>query len=293
VTTARAATSKRFADTRHGITDRRSRHVDSFHSYSPTEPWWTETVWFGAWIRRRHHGLFLQLVPPVAGIYGGGCLSGRSRLLPWDIPVYRYEVNAPITAPVDMRDMRLPTGTWLKCVEPGMVYDMGYQGSDARLEMRFEGILPPTRPPRTHFGILRGTSTSRALHRHARARRRRHRIDCHGIRDRSWGRASSVTTSAWVLHGPSKDFAFLAYSTREANSNRVQGLRDAGRPQGQLKEGHRRVCYHGGSCAGSNCGSSTTLDVVNCRRPLKPLSPTCRTRTLTWLFLMEWEGRPA
>ena len=272
--------------------------VDTFHTYSPTEPWWTETVWFGAWIPEAAITIyFYNWFRPVLGIYGGGCLVwDGSGHLPWDAPVYRYDVNAPITSPVDLRDMSLPGGNWLKSVKPGLVYDMGYTSPGVRLEMRFSGLLPAEETS------AHGTSEFFAGHIDQPGHYtgtleldgKRWEIDCHGIRDRSWGpRIIGDDVRLGYCHGQSADFAFLAYSKPGGELEPVfKGYVMQDGIKSEVKEGHRRVCYHGGELRWIDVHLVDALGrSVDIRgRPINRFVYLPYANLVCWLFLMEWEG---
>jgi hypothetical protein len=272
--------------------------VDTFHTYSPKEPWWTETVWFGAWIPEAAITIyFYNWFRPVLGIYGGGCLvwDGKGHL-PWDAPVYRYDVNAPITSPVDLRDMSLPGGNWLKSVQEGMVYDMGYASPGVRLDMRFTGLLPAEETS------AHGTSEFFAGHIDQPGHYtgtleldgKRWNIDCHGIRDRSWGpRIIGDDIRLGYCHGQSADFAFLAYSKPGGEREPVfKGYVMQDGIKSMVKEGHRRVCYHGGELRWIEVHLTDELGrSVDIRgRPVNRFVYLPYANLVCWLFLMEWEG---
>jgi len=272
--------------------------IDTFHAWSPDQPWWTETVWFGAWIPEAAMSVyFYNWFRPVLGIYGGGCLVwDDTAYLPWDVPVYRYEVNAPVSTQLDLRDLRLPSGNWLKSVEEGLVYDMGYAGPGVDLQMRFTGILPADETS------TEGTSEFFAGHVDQPGRYtgsitldgRRHEIDCYGIRDRSWGpRVLSDDIRLGYCHGQSKELAFLAYSTPGGELEPVfKGyvMRDG--QKSMVREGHRRVCYHGAQLRWIELHLvdelGRTLDVRG--RPRNRFVYLPYANLVCWLFLMEWEG---
>ncbi len=272
--------------------------VDTFHTYSPTEPWWTETVWFGAWIPEAGITIyFYNWFRPVLGIYGGGCLVWDAKgYLPWDAPVYRYDVNAPITSPVDLRDMSLPGGNWLKSVETGLVYDMGYASPGVRLDMRFTGLLPAEETS------AHGTSEFFAGHIDQpghytgtlELEGKRWNIDCHGIRDRSWGpRIIGDDVRLGYCHGQSADFAFLAYSRPGGEMEPVfKGYVMQDGIKSGVKEGHRRVCYHGGELRWIEVHLVDELGrSVGIRgRPINRFVYLPYANLVCWLFLMEWEG---
>lgn len=272
--------------------------ADTFHTWSPGEPWWTETVWFGAWVPEAAITVyFYNWFRPAVGIYGGGCLVWDDRAhLPWDVPVYRYEVNAPLPAPVDLRDMRLPTGNWLKCVAPGMSYEMGYADDAVKLEMRFDGLLPAEETSTA------GTSEFFAGHIDQPGRYtgtlelagKRHRIDCHGIRDRSWGpRVLGDDIRLGYCHGQSADFAFLAYSKPGGEREPVfKGYVMQDGRKAEVTGGHRRVCYHGAELRWIEVYLQDALGrhVTLRGRPLNRFVYLPYANLVTWLFLMEWQG---
>lgn len=255
-------------------------------------------MWFGAWIPEAATTVyFYNWFRPTMGFHGGGCLVWNDRgYLPWDIPVYRYEVNAPITTPVDLLDMRLPSGNWLRCVEPGLVYDMGHESDGVKLEMRFSGIVPPEETS------TQGTSEFFAGHIDQPGRYtgtleldgRTHAIDCHGIRDRSWGpRVIGDDIRLGYCHGQSADFAFLAYSKPGGDLEPVfKGYLVMDGRKADLTGGHRRVCYHGGELRWIELEITDVLGrTVQLRgRPLNRFCYLPYAHLVTWLFLMEWEG---
>ena len=87
--------------------------VDTFHDWDPRQPAWMETYWFGAWVPEIATTVYLyHWFRPVLGIYGGGCIIWNdTAYLPWDIPVFHYEVNRPLLAQADLRALELDCGS--------------------------------------------------------------------------------------------------------------------------------------------------------------------------------------
>jgi hypothetical protein len=197
---------------------------------------------------------------------------------------------------VDLRDMSLPGGNWLKSVETGLVYDMGYESPGVRLDMRFTGLLPAEETS------AHGTSEFFAGHIDQPGHYtgtleldgKRWNIDCHGIRDRSWGpRIIGDEIRLGYCHGQSADFAFLAYSKPGGELEPVfKGYVMQDGIKSMVKEGHRRVCYHGGELRWIEVNLLDELGrSVEIRgRPINRFVYLPYANLVCWLFLMEWEG---
>lgn len=271
--------------------------VDTFHDYPAEQPYWTETVWFGAWIPEAAISIYwYNWFRPVLGIYGGGCLVWDAHgHLPWEIPVYRYEVNAPIVETVDMRSLRLPGGSWLRSVSEGMVYDMGFGARDVELEMRFEGLLPPDETSTAGVSSFFAGHIDQPGRYTGRLRlgERSYPIDCHGIRDRSWGpRILGDDIRIGYCHGQSEHIAFLAYSIPGGEVETVlKGYLMLDGRKALVKSGTRRVCYQDGRLRWVELTVQDELgrSFSTRGRPLNRFVYLPYPNLVTWLFLMEWE----
>ena len=95
--------------------------VDTFHRWDNSDPNWTETTWFGAWIPEAATSVYVyHWFRPAIGIYGGGCFVWNAGAqLPWDIPAFYYDVNLPIRSRLDLSALALPEGTRIQTVTPG------------------------------------------------------------------------------------------------------------------------------------------------------------------------------
>ena len=271
--------------------------VDTFHTYAPNEPYWTETVWFGAWIPEASISIyFYNWFRPVTGIYGGGLLVwDDTGHLPWDIPVYAYEVNAPLEQQVDLQNMSLPIGNRLQSLKEGMQYQMSFSRPEVELNMRFDGLLPPdetTTDGASEFfnghidqpGHYTGT---------LRLRDQEYTIDCHGIRDRSWGpRVLGDDTCLGYFHGQSKDIAFLGYSKPGGETEEVfKGYTMLDGKKAEIKQGQRNVRYKDGKLQHMDVkledSLGRTFDLYG--RPLNRLIYLPYPNLVCTLSLMEWQ----
>lgn len=195
--------------------------VDAFHPWDASDPDWIETFWFGAWVPEARTTVYIyHWFRPVLRIYGGGCFVWDADAhLPWDVPMFRYEVNRPVRDEIDLRDLTLDCGTTLRTVAEGRVYDIAFARDDVAVELRFAATTPPDVIGSDGIGSLfrghidqSGRYTGRI-----RIGDREHAVDCHGIRDRSWGpRIIGDDIRLSYCHGQSAELAFLSYSRPDA-----------------------------------------------------------------------------
>jgi hypothetical protein len=270
--------------------------VDTFHGWDRSEPNWIETFWFGAWIPEIATTVYIyQWFRPVIGIYGGGCFVWNAEAyLPWDIPVFRYDVNRPLTASADLRDLSLDNGTTLKSVVEGQVYEVGFKRGDVDIEMRFEANSPPD--------ILGARGMAEFFNGHIDQSGRytgslklggeEHPIDCFGIRDRSWGpRLITDDIRLNYCHGQSADFAFVSYSRPDGDGETVfrghlvmDGKRTA-------LAGGRRVSHFKNAvlqCIDIELTDADGRRVAGRGVPLNRMVYESYPGLLNWLYLVEW-----
>ncbi len=107
--------------------------VDTFHDWDKSQPYWTRNllVWRFGFRKLRLRSTSTAGFCPVLGIYGGGCIIWDDKdYLPWDIPVFHYDVNRPLLAPADLRALNLDCGTRLRTIEEERHrYEMSYSAS--------------------------------------------------------------------------------------------------------------------------------------------------------------------
>jgi hypothetical protein len=270
--------------------------VDTFHSFDQTQPLWMETVWFGAWIPEASISIyFYNWFRPVSGIFGGGCLIWDDRgELPWEIPVYVYEVNAPLTGTVDLRDMHLPTGNHLRALEEGQRYEMTFHNPRVDLAMSFAAQFPAEETTTEGAADFFNGHIDQAGHYQGRLQLegKSYPIDCHGIRDRSWGpRVIGDTIRLGYFHGQSKDLAFLGYSTPGGEIEPViKGYLLMDGEKMPLARGERLVHYKNGRLRHMDVSlvdiKGRTLNLHG--RPLNRFVYLPYANLVVVLHLMEW-----
>jgi hypothetical protein len=270
--------------------------VDTFHDWDKTQPYWTETFWYGAWIPKVATTVYLySWFRPVLGIYGGGCLVWDDKeYLPWDIPVFHYDVNRPLLAPADLRSLNLDCGTRLRTIEEGHRYEMSYSRRDIEVAMRFDAVTPPEIVTAKGMSEFFNGHIDQAGHYrgYVRIGDRRHEIDCFGIRDRSWGpRVMTDEIRMNYCHGQSEELAFVSYSRPGGTQEDVF--------KGYLSRDGRRVNLAGGSrrCIYRN---SVLLQIdidltdaegrrmIGTGMPLNRMVYEPYPNLITWLYLMKW-----
>ena len=270
--------------------------VDTFHSWDAGNPAWTETIWFGAWIPEAAISVYVyQWFRPVLGIYGGGCLVWDAKAyLPWDIPVFRYDVNRPLPAQVDLRRLQLDCGTSITCLREGEVYDIAYRRGDVDLAMRFTAVTPPdivTAKGVAEFFNGHIDQAGRYTG-HLTLAGRRHAIDCFGIRDRSWGpRVIGDDIRMNYCHGQSEHLAFLCYSKPEGDTDTVfKGYLARDGQRRELVGGQRRAHYRDGQLARIDVAleDSDGRTLAGSGVPLNRFVYEPYPGLVNWLQLMEW-----
>ena len=190
---------------------------DSFHAWPADGTDWTEAVWFGCWVPERALSVYVyHWFRPVLGIYGGGCIVwDRGGQVPWEARSFQYDVNRPLPPSLDLRQLALPTGTRIACLRDGWQYRVEFANTVAQLALEFEATTPPD------LTEQRGSAEFFNGHLDQPGRYRGHLvldgeridIDCHGIRDRSWGpRVIGNDIRLGYCHGEAEATSFLAFS---------------------------------------------------------------------------------
>jgi hypothetical protein len=202
---------------------------DMFHPPPNDDPWWTETVWFGWMVPERNLlGYFYAVMRANQQIrFGGLLVFDETAVLPWELPVFDYDWHLPMTEPPDLLDTDdLLPGMWLRCVEPGRVFEMGASREDLTLDIRWEAMMAPllTRqaPPFDHgshvdqIGHVTGTMVLEG---------ETVPIDCFAMRDRSWGvrRRGRQPKVGYCYATASAQDAFLAISVERKGHDGVTG----------------------------------------------------------------------
>jgi hypothetical protein len=271
--------------------------VDTFHDWDPQRPAWMETFWYGAWIPEIATSVYLyHWFRPVLGIYGGGCIVwDNTAYLPWDIPVFHYDVNRPLLAPADLRALSLDCGTRLRTVEEGRRYEMAYRSGEVDLELAFEAVTPPTIVSGRGMGEFFNGHIDQAGRYVGRLKlgSQTHRIDCHGIRDRSWGpRVITDDIRMNYCHGQSEKVAFVCYSKPNGIEEAMfKGYLSLDGHRADLATGTRRSVYR------NQLLERVEIELTDVEG--RTLTGSCQPvnrmvyepypNLVTWLYLVKWQ----
>lgn len=271
--------------------------IDSFHLWPAETPNWTEAAWFGAWAPE--HALTVYLYHwfrPAMGIYGGGCIVWiGDTAVPWEAPLFQYDVNRPVRGRLDLRDLTLDNGFRLRVLRPGYDYEMEFQNPRATVALRFTATTAPDLTDR------RGTSDFFAGHvdqpgrysGYVEIEGQRYPIDCCGIRDRSWGpREIGDDVRMGYCHGESEQVAFLAFSRPADTGEEIyKGYLSMDGIRHDVVRGSRRVKHVDGrlSDIAFELEDEAGRRLAGHGTPLNRFSYTSYPKLLSHHYLMRWE----
>ncbi|GAB2982196.1 hypothetical protein LWP59_16605 [Amycolatopsis acidiphila] len=213
---------------------------DAYHRGSP-DPYEFETTWWsfniperriGCWLHAGHHTNRGEATWRVFVWDDEGADPGR-------LACYRNMPDVPMPPDPDLRDITFPAGGFsVKMLRPLMDYQVGYRDAEAGFAIEFEhrSVHPPHRftpgrPPAMHnphfdqLGHVTGELTLRG---------ERIPIDCHSVRDRTWGPRGGP-------HGQSQKPAYLRGEHRVTEPGGVRWReieRERGRGRIQYIFGH-------------------------------------------------------
>jgi hypothetical protein len=168
---------------------------DDFHDEEMSDRWWeTETCWFSWNVPERSLGgwAYCQARPNANLCNGGVWIWDDHAAFPWEL-AYRTEYSGlqlPPRSERDMRDFEWPNGVRVRMVEPLNRYRITYADpGDLELELVFEAIMAPNAHPDGVAPFLKGTHFDQAGHVTGSMvlGGEEIAIDCHSVRDRSWG----------------------------------------------------------------------------------------------------------
>ncbi|WP_256789310.1 hypothetical protein [Frankia sp. AvcI1] len=202
--------------------DRFTPADDGLHTASE-DYYETETFWFSFFVPDRALGAWLYAsVKHNAGGTAGGCwIWDATGSAPWDIPF--YEQFAHLKAPSQPSPGRLtfPTGMTVQVREPATSYHLGYDDRRrCRVDLRFDALEPPVPlrrgappyPKASHYDQT-GHVTGHLLLDGERVE-----IDCHAMRDRSWGpRAERGYRRVGYTWAASPGLSLLTYTSPQAH----------------------------------------------------------------------------
>lgn len=193
---------------------------DGLHAVGSPKRDWTETTWWSFNVPGRDLAgwLYIQIRPNLGISTGGAFVYDPSGTTAWNIPYYGYTTFTPLPDPLDLRDVTFGNGVSVRCLEPGLRYELGYRFRDQDdfvADLLFEGVtrpvpLLPGEPPFTgssHYDQTGHVTGTLQLHGETIP------VDCFAVRDRSWGRRPELLGRRT---GDRIGYAFGTVSSREA-----------------------------------------------------------------------------
>lgn len=183
---------------------------DAFHPPTSDDPSWIETMWFPFWVPEEAitGSVRVRLSPNLGEAeYTIAGWRGKSQGLFGD----RWtEALAGVPDLVDLRS----GGLQIACLEPLTSYRISHTGPHSGLDLRFDAIMPPNPvAPEASPGMFAGHFEQPGhVTGELRFRDRALAVDCHAIRDRSWGpRQMPEKLRLGNAYATAADSAFFAY----------------------------------------------------------------------------------
>jgi hypothetical protein len=203
---------------------------DRFGEGRNDSPYWNESVWFSISVpERRLHGFIQYYFRPNMGMLNGGPVlwdpSGQSQ---WNCLYYQWSHLQAMPVGAEKFDMTARNSLSVKVLEPMTRYSISYDKEDLRLELEWTAVAPMhelhtsdgggEKTYRFHMeqpGRLRGTAV---LNGETIA------IDCHSMRDTSYGERSydSLRTGGYFW-GIADGSAFHAIAMGEGTEQTLSG----------------------------------------------------------------------
>ena len=193
---------------------------DALHAVGSPKPDWTETTWWSFSVPERDLAgwLYVQLRPNLGLCTGGAFVYDPSGTQAYDIPYHGFTTFTPLPEPLDLRDVAFGNGVSVRCLEPGLRYELGYRFRDQEdfvADLLFEGLTPPVpllpgEPPFTgssHYDQTGRVTGTLRLHGETID------VDCFAVRGRSWGRRPELLGRR---RGDRVGYAFGTVDEREA-----------------------------------------------------------------------------
>jgi hypothetical protein len=270
---------------------------DAFHPWPEGRGDWVEAVWFGTWVPERAMTIYVyHTFRPALGIYGGGCIIWDSQSnLPWDAPLYQFDVCRPIPGRIDLRNLQLDNGARITSLLEGHEFEVEFRNARAHLCLKFTATTPPDLTerdgtPEFFAGHLDQPGKYEGF---VEIEGQRHVIDAFGIRDRSWGpRKIGDDIRMGYAHGAAPDVAFLAFSRPAGAREEIfKGYLSLDGERVPVASGHREIEREGLKLKRIRFAltdkSGRTLEGNG--TPLNQFSYMSYPNMLSHHYLMRWE----
>lgn len=211
------------------------------HAADADKPDWAETNFFGFYNaeRRLNVGVYALFRSNLRTVNSTICMNSRFAATPWEADYVDYQSVLPMPAGTSLLDYRLGNGLHVRCLEPNMAWDIGFDdGEGTAIDVTWRALMPPfdihdpAQDPMVaaagaggkfawgtayngHFdqtGHVQGTVVLRG---------ERIPIDCVSTMDHSWGPRPErgAPNMSWLHAHFSKDLAIHAIFSFDAERN--------------------------------------------------------------------------
>ncbi len=170
-------------------------HIDDRLHAGGDDDAWFESYWFAFYVPERL--LTVYIYPwfrANLGLYGGGVLAWDDKgVLPWTILHHDYSWSGRFAGEASMIEgntIATPQGIRIHCLAPAERYRIEYDHPDLAFDVTYEATGPAnqTAASTAEQDILKGHIDQPGHYRGwIRVGSTRLNVDCHCVRDRSWG----------------------------------------------------------------------------------------------------------
>jgi hypothetical protein len=193
-----------------------STEDDAFHPPDSDDPSWIETMWFPFWLPEEGITVHVRVwFSPNAGKQGGAVSAWRGA----GHDLFADAWTEAFTPSPDLLDLRLARGLRIECLESLQRYRIRHASDAVELDVVFEASMAahpvaPEESPGMFQGHLEQPGRVRGT---LRFDGQSHEIDCHSVRDRSWGpRVARSNLRIGNAHGTAEGFGFFVYVNPDA-----------------------------------------------------------------------------
>ncbi len=167
---------------------------ERLHSF-PDDEHWFESWWFAFYVPERRLSVYVYpWFRPGIGVAGGGVFAwDDSGSLPWTMVHNDYQWSRSFGGEASiLEDNRLvmPQGVTVDVLEEARRYRLSYDHPRLAFEVEFEAVAEPfaNSAATGELGVFKGhIDQPGRYHGWLRVGKERYPVDCHCVRDRSWG----------------------------------------------------------------------------------------------------------
>lgn len=203
-----------------------------FHAPDAKEQTWAETNFFGFYNSqaRLNVGVYALFRTNLGIVSSTICMNSGHAVTPWHADFSDLRASMPIPEPRNLRDFTLANNLRIRCLDPNMVWEIGYDdGAGTQVDVRYRSLMPPfdihdpvmdpmsaaqTEGGKFAWGTAYNGHFDQTGHFEGTVavRGRRYPIACVSTMDHSWGPRPErgAPNMSWLHAHFSRDFAMHA-----------------------------------------------------------------------------------